>query len=152
MIKSRTKTSVSQSHGDWTDPAAVQTLSLTQQSRNTFIWSYNKHQFCWFLSLLIFNYDFVWNHFYLLLFSVLHVEIQFCQFWSYNTLVNSFYFLLYGILCLQFILIFLSNLLWSAPLNIFLNQCNKCIDLRSSLIMQILTASYKHILQFQSRW
>ncbi len=31
MIKSRTKTSVSQSHGDWTDPAAVQTLSLTQQ-------------------------------------------------------------------------------------------------------------------------
>ncbi len=31
VIKSRTKTSVSQSHSDWTDPAAVQTLSLTQQ-------------------------------------------------------------------------------------------------------------------------
>ncbi len=32
VIKSRTKTSVSQSHGDWTDPAAA---SLTQQWRNT---------------------------------------------------------------------------------------------------------------------
>ncbi len=33
MIKSRTKTSVSQSHGDWTDPAAVQTLSLTTDTQ-----------------------------------------------------------------------------------------------------------------------
>ncbi len=48
----------SESHGDWTDPAAVQTLSLTQQQRNTFIWSHNKHQLCWVLSLFIFGYDF----------------------------------------------------------------------------------------------
>ncbi len=33
VIKSRTKTSVSQSHGDWTDPAAVQTLSLTTDTQ-----------------------------------------------------------------------------------------------------------------------
>ncbi len=33
VIKSRTKTLVSQSHGDWTDPAAVQTLSLTTDTQ-----------------------------------------------------------------------------------------------------------------------